>query len=295
MKNSAETYKPALAIIVPVFNEERGLPSFLDEMKQFADECPYECEIMYVDDGSVDGTGALLHEAGVLVHRHEVNLGYGAALKSGIQRTSAPIIVIIDSDGTYNPNEIISLVPLLEENDMVVGARLGPEAQIPWVRRPAKWMIRRFAEWMVRRSIPDLNSGLRAVHRSRIEPVMRLLPDGFSLTTTLTTALHAMGMRVEYLPIEYRKRSGSSKFHPIRDTWNMIMVILRTIVLFRPLNFFLPLSFLLAFLAVSVGIASKLAGEFMDATFIVLMMSSVQMFVLGLVADLIVRLHLRTH
>ena len=75
----------------------------------------------------------------------------------------------------------------------------------------------------------------------------------------------------------------------------MIMVILRTIVLIRPLNVFLPLSLTLAILAFLVLIISKAMGRFMDATFIILIMASIQMFVLGLIADLIVRINLWTH
>ena len=75
----------------------------------------------------------------------------------------------------------------------------------------------------------------------------------------------------------------------------MILLILRTVVLLRPLNVFLPLCLLFALLAVGVLIVSKIQGQFMDATFIVLMLASVQMFVLGLIADLIVRINLWTH
>ena len=206
-----------------------------------------------------------------------------------------PNIVIIDADGTYPPAEIEKLVQQLEHVDMAVGARTGADAKIPWVRRPAKWLIRMFAQWMVRRPIPDLNSGLRAFRRDRVEPILRLLPDGFSLTTTITIAFQATGSRVDYIQTEYRLRSGKSKFRPIADTWNLILVILRTIVLLRPLNFFLPLSVLLAVLAMLVGGVSLAMGRFMDATFILIMMASMQMFVLGLIADLIVRVQYRTH
>jgi hypothetical protein len=149
---------------------------------------------------------------------------------------------------------------------------------------------------MVRRPIPDLNSGLRAFRKSYIVKVQRLLPDGFSLTTTLTVALLTSGRSVHYETIHYNKRAGKSKFKPITDTWNMILLILRTVVLIRPLNVFLPLSFILAIAAIGIGLWSKLYTEqFMDATFIVLMTTSIQMFVLGLIADLIVRITLWTH
>ncbi len=285
-----------VSIIVPIFNEENSIKSFLAELKQYIDSVSFPVEVVLVDDGSTDHTPEYLEETSFTVIRRHINCGYGAAIKCGIDNSQYEAIVIIDADGTYPPHEIGPIVELLEHNDMVVGARTGPDAKIPWIRRPAKWLIRLFAGWIVRYPIPDLNSGLRAIRRTQLKPVQRLLPDGFSLTTTLTVAFLSTGKRVHYQPIQYLKRSGSSKFHPIHDTWNMILLILRTVVLLRPLNVFIPLSFTLAIMAIGVLIYSKLFTEqFMDATFIVLMMASVQMFVLGLIADLIVRINLWTH
>jgi glycosyltransferase involved in cell wall biosynthesis len=285
-----------LSIIIPVYNEAEGIVAFLGELQTFLDAVDFPTEVILVDDGSTDGTPGLLIGVPFTVIRRDLNQGYGAAIKTGLENSRYERVAIIDADGTYPPQEIASVCRLLDTNDMVVGARTGSDARIPWTRRPAKWAIRLFAAWMVRRPIPDLNSGLRALRRSQLEPIRRLLPDGFSLTTTITVAFHSTGKRVYYQPIQYRKRAGTSKFHPITDTWNMILLILRTVVLLRPLNVFLPLSFVLAFLGLGVGFYTKFFSEkFMDATFIVLMMASVQMFVLGLIADLIVRINLWTH
>jgi len=287
---------PGISLIVPVYNEAEGLPAFLSDIQQVIESLPYPVEVTLVDDGSDDGTPGILRGQPYPMIRHEENRGYGAAIKTGLEHSRGEAVVIIDSDGTYRLEEILAVIRRLEEYDMVVGARLGPQARIPWTRRPAKWLIRQFAGWMVRRPIPDLNSGLRAVRRAPLEKIHKLLPDGFSLTTTITVAFLSMGKRVYFHPIQYQKRTGKSKFHPIRDTWNMILVILRTVVLLRPLNVFLPISFTLGLLALAVLLFSKwLTGQFMDATFIVLAMAGAQMFVLGLIADLIVRINLWTH
>ncbi len=284
-----------IAIVAPVFNEGAGLKSFVNDLHHAMKDYSFPLEIVFIDDGSTDDTAAILREEQFTVIQHETNRGYGAAIKTGIENTSGEIIVIIDADGTYPADEIPQIVDHMDRYDMVVGARTGEVVNIPLLRRPAKWLIRLFAAWMVRRSIPDLNSGLRAFRRGAVEPIVRLLPDGFSLTTTMTVAFHTQGRKVYYKPISYRKRAGQSKFRPFADTWNMILLILRTVVLIRPLNVFIPLSLFLAGLALAVLIISKLMGQFMDATFIVLMMTSIQMFVLGLIADLIVRINLWTH
>ena len=252
--------------------------------------------MILVDDGSTDGTASLLEDAPYQVIRHDTNRGYGAAIKTGVTHARYEATAIADADGTYNLDDLLAMVPHLDQCDMAVGARTGQDTQIPLMRRPAKWLIGVFAAWLTRRSIPDLNSGLRAFRRSEVEKILRLLPDGFSLTTTLTIAFHTGGRRVYYQPIRYGKRAGRSKFRPLADTWNMILLILRTVVLIRPLNFFVPFSLFLFLLALGVGIVSKFVFDhFMDATFIVLMMTSIQMFALGLIADLIVRTNLWTH
>ncbi|MDX9753220.1 MAG: glycosyltransferase family 2 protein, partial [bacterium] len=289
VQSNPPSLEQGVSIVVPVYNEAENITPFLKELCHTTKALSYPAEIILVDDGSTDATSTLLPPASVKLIRHEINQGYGAAIKTGIHHSTHEALVIIDADGTYAAEDIPSLLKLLRQYEMVVGARLGVEAQIPWVRRPVKWIIGHFAAWMVRRRIPDLNSGLRAFRKSQVLPFIRLLPDGFSLTTTLTVALMTSGRRVFYHPIQYRKRGGKSKFRPISDTWNMILTILRTVVLIRPLNVFLPLSLILALLAVAVLVISKAMGHFMDATFIVLMTTSIQMFVLGLIADLIVR------
>ena len=203
-----------VSIVIPVYNEGEGIRAFLDELQTFLQTAPFSGEVLIVDDGSSDDTPKYLEDAPFTVIRHEVNRGYGAAIKTGLESARNETVVIIDADGTYPAREITKLYERLSQYDMVVGARTGPDAQIPWTRRPAKWLIRLFAGWMVRVPIPDLNSGLRAIRRSQLESVRRLLPDGFSLTTTITVAFLSMGKRVHYEPIEYRKRSGTSKFHP---------------------------------------------------------------------------------
>lgn len=295
-QNAAPQPAAGLSIIIPVYNEAEGILAFLGELEAFREAADFPIEVILVDDGSTDDTPNLLTGVPYTVIRRDVNQGYGAAIKTGLENSRHERVVIIDADGTYPPGEIEPVYRLLDTYDMVVGARTGSDAQIPWLRRPAKWAIRLFAAWLVRRPIPDLNSGLRALRRSQLESIRRLLPDGFSLTTTITVAFHSTGKRVFYQPIQYRKRAGTSKFHPITDTWNMILLILRTVVLLRPLNVFLPFSFILAFLGLGIGFYTKFFTErFMDSTFIVLIMASVQMFVLGLIADLIVRINLWTH
>jgi hypothetical protein len=136
--------------------------------------------------------------------------------------------------------------------------------------------------------IPDLNSGLRIFRREVAQQFTRILPDGFSFTTTITLAMLERGYRVKYVPIDYHKRAGRSKIRPVYDTLNILQLILRTTMYFAPLKIFLPIAALLTLLGVAIMIYSTIAlGRLMDVTVVVTLLAALQMAMTGLLADLI--------
>jgi glycosyltransferase involved in cell wall biosynthesis len=276
--------QPRVSVVVPAYNERQGLAGVLQELKALG----AEYEILVVDDGSTDGTDEIARAAGVRVLRHHRNRGYGAALKTGIRAAAAPVVVITDADGTYPNERIPELVARLEEADMVVGARTGQRVAIPWMRRPAKWVLNRLADYLAETHIPDLNSGLRAFRRDLAMRYFSILPAGFSFTTTITLAFLVNEHRVAYVPIDYHPRKGRSKIRPIQDTANFLSLIVRTVVYFRPLKVFLPISGLLLLASVLIFLGSWLfTPKIMDASVTITFVSGIQMAALGLLADLI--------
>lgn len=284
------------SIVVPVYNEEQAAEETIRALDQvLSASYPGDgYEIIAVDDGSQDASGEVLkrlqnHIANLDVLVHPQNRGYGAALKTGIRHARHDVIVITDADGTYPSEGIPRLTNLLEQgSDMAVGARTAPGARIPLVRKPAKWAIRRLAEYLGGEKIPDLNSGLRAIRKDVVRQFWRVLPDGFSFTATITLAALSSGFQVTYVPIEYHKRGGKSKFRPIRDTLNFIQLVVRTVMYFNPLKVFVPLSAIFIGLSVLVGVVSRLlTGQVMDVIAVVLFVTGVQIMVTGMLADLI--------
>ena len=239
------------SIIIPAYNEEQAIGDTLEHLQDRLSLSQGTYEIIVVNDGSTDGThGALAGRDDVSVIHHPRNLGYGAALKTGIRHAKYPLIVITDSDGTYPNERIPDLVALAKDVDMVVGSRTGANVEYPLIRKIPKWFLVRFAEWMVRRPIPDLNSGLRVFRKSVAERFLNIFPDGFSFTTTITLAMLTNRYAVHYEPIDYHARIGKSKIQPIRDTLRFVQLILRTGMYFAPLRVFLPVAgvFFLAFM-----------------------------------------------
>jgi hypothetical protein len=125
------------------------------------------------------------------------------------------------------------------------------------------------------------------MRKDRVERFFSILPDSFSFTSTITLAFLTNGYSVKYIPIEYYKRKGKSKIHPIKDTLNFIQLIIRTIMYFNPLKIFLPLSFIFFMASAAVLIVSWLSGQFMDVTTVILFVTGIQLLAIGMIADLI--------
>ncbi len=274
----------ALSIVVPAYNETGGIRPTLEQLAEAVSGV--DCEILVVDDGSDDDTAAQAESCGaVRVLRHDVNRGYGAALKTGIRNARADVICITDADGTYPNDRIPELLGLMDRYDMVVGARTGANVAIPLVRRPAKWVLNQLANLLAGTRIPDLNSGLRLFRKGIAEKYMRFLPSGFSFTTTITMAMLNDDYLVKYVPIDYYHREGRSKIRPIRDTTNFVLLILRVTMYFKPLKIFLPVTLLLL-LASAIAIASDVgtATGLSDKS-VILSLATGMVFLVGLLAD----------
>ena len=276
-------------MIIPAYNEEEAISSVLDDLQAALKLIPRPSEILVVDDGSTDGTAAAAERPGVTVIQREINLGYGASLKLGIREASHDLVVITDADGTYPANRIGDLLSTMERADMVVGARISDNVHIPMIRRFPKWCLRKLAGILTRRPIPDLNSGLRVFRKHEVETYRHLLPNGFSFTTTITLAYHSDGRAVHYIPIDYERRTGRSKIRPVTDTYNFILLILRTVLYFDPMRIFMPPALLtMAFTGIALSYDIFWLRNLSDKSLTGIMITTM-LFGLALLGDLIVR------
>ena len=277
-----------LTILVPAYNEERGIATVVAWIRQALEPSGLDYEVLVIDDGSADRTAEIAEGTGARVLRHGGNRGYGEALKSGIQHATHEWVAIIDADGSYPAEQIPELAGHLTRADMVVGARTRSGAAIPLIRRPAKMFLTWLASYLTGTHIPDLNSGLRIFRRRLALEFLHLLPSGFSFTTTITMCALNNGYLVEYVPIDYLKRTGSSKIRPLQDTLNFLLLILRITLLFNPLKIFLPLGgvfFLLALVTWGVGLA--MFGRLFDNLILFQAELGTIAIMIGMLADLI--------
>ena len=285
-----ETAPLGVSVVIPVYNEIDAIQETVDEVARYMTDSRLDFEIILVDDGSSDGTGEVIERQtvpGVRSVHHEVNRGYGAALKTGLEHARFDLIAITDADGTY-PNERLPwLVDELGDNDMIVGARVGKNAKIPAIRKPAKKALNQLANYLSETKIPDLNSGFRVMRKGVVKRFTHILPDSFSFTTTITLAMLSDGYKVKYVPIDYFHRAGNSKIHPIKDTIRFTQLVIRTVMYFNPLRIFIPLSLALFFAAFLVLIYRLITGDGLLIFGTVLFVSAIQVLTTGMLADLI--------
>jgi len=281
-----------LSVVIPAFNEEKGIGRTVAEVRESLSKLPLDFEIIVVDDGSSDGTRAAAEKSGAKVISHEENRGYGAALKQGIMAGTSTYVAIIDADGTYPANDIPKMLAIANTADMVVAARDTGMTNVPLIRRPAKFILNKFANFLAQRKIPDLNSGLRVIRRTSLMRFLFLLPSGFSFTTTITLCMICSELTVKYVPIDYRRRIGRSSMKAT-DFFNFLLLVLRAIVLFNPLRVFLPVGAVLFVLGVVKLVYDVFTVENLSESAVLGVLGAIMIWTFGLLADMISRLNLR--
>ena len=295
-----QTSRLRVTIVLPCFNEQDHVLLELERITAAMEASEYagDYELLAIDDASTDRTLAVLEAArprfpAMRVLAFHRNGGSGTARRIGTQRARGDLVVWTDADMTY-PNERIPeqcrMLDASNEFDQVVGARRSEEGTYKLLRVPAKWTIRKIAEFLTGSKIPDLNSGLRAFRRDVSLPYLRLLPPGFSCVTTITLSFLSNQHDVVYLPIDYAKRAGTSKFHFTKDAYRYLLQVLRMVMYFNPLKVLMPLALGL----LGVGVVKGIVDVFTHPVRIAV--NTILIFVTGLViaavallADLIVR------
>jgi glycosyltransferase involved in cell wall biosynthesis len=294
-----QTPRPVrVTIVLPCHNEGDHVRLELERICAAMDASEFSYELLAVDDGSTDNTLEVLEASeldfpALKVLAFKRNSGAGTVRRFGSQNANGEIVVWTDADMSYPNERIPELVRALDEDpsiDQVVGARTTEQGTYKVLRVSAKWAIRKFAEWLTSERIPDLNSGLRAFRRDVAKPYLRLLPPGFSCVTTITVAFLANQHGIRFMPIDYSKRAGTSKFRFVRDAYRYILQVLRMVMYFNPLKALMPLALTLVGLGIAKGIVDISLHPVRLATNTVLVfLTGLIIASLALLADLIVR------
>jgi dolichol-phosphate mannosyltransferase len=205
---------PALAVVVPFFNEEAAAGTVIDELCRELAALGQEWEAVLVNDGSTDGTAAALAQASTswprcrVVHL-PVNGGQGPALRHGIQQTRAPIIAIMDGDGQNVPADLGVLLAALDRADLVVGVRTPRHDS--WLRRRMSRVANAVRGWILRDGVTDAACALKVFRRE----LLATFPDApeYMFHPYLPALARAAGYQIAERPVRHRpRRVGRSKY-----------------------------------------------------------------------------------
>ncbi len=217
-------------VVIPAYNEAASIVGVIYAIRSY-----FEGDILVVDDGSTDETGALAGRAGAAVVRHACNLGIGAAVQTGFMYALGhgyDTVVRLDGDGQHDPSYIPRFLHELNEGaDVVVGSRfLAREGfQSTYVRRIGIFILS-IVSALVGTRVTDPTSGYWALGQRALAVLAGSQPDDYPETEALVLATRA-GCRIHELPVIMMARTtGQSSISTLHSGFYMLKVILAVLV-----------------------------------------------------------------
>ena len=224
---------PLLSIIIPAYNEASRLPPYLDAIQCYLETSRRErCEIIVVDDGSQDETGAIVERRasdwpGLSVCRHDRNRGKGAALRTGALAARGEMVLFVDADGATAIAEERKLGDAIAQGaDVAVGSRLIDSHSVSvrrsWHRRLMGRAFARATRAILPLAIRDTQCGFKMFRRDVcVMLIKRCREQGYLLDVELLAWAEAMRFRVAEIPVSWRDVPGS-KLCLARDAGEML-------------------------------------------------------------------------
>lgn len=296
----AEAAPPTLSIVIPIFDERGALPGLIGELDEVIDQTDLDCELIFVDDGSTDGSGDYLSE--LASRRPEVlaidlgrNVGKSGALAAGFDRSRGGYVVTLDGDGQDDPHEIPALIEKLDEGfDLVSGWK--QDRQDPARRRWASRLFNRATARISGVHLHDFNNGLKAYRGERIRS-LRIYGEMHRFIPVLGAQ---QGWSVTEIPVNHRPREhGRTKFgleRYVRGMLDLLAVVFMDRYGNRPLHLFGGLGIIVFLVGILIGIyltIEKIAGESIGnrpllLLAVLLIVVGIQFFTFGLLAQMLV-------
>jgi len=225
---------PIVSVVVPAYNEAKRIRPTLERIKSYFGERNEPFEILVVDDGSTDDTIAVARGVGdpVRVIEQRRNLGKGAAVRSGVFESRAPMILFTDADLSTPIEQWEPIRAKLDDGfDVVVGSRALVDSQIeirqPWYRermgKTFNWIIR----LVLRLELKDTQCGFKLFERSAGRELFgRARIDGFAFDAEILFLATRLGYRIGELPVPWFD-SLPSRVDTVRHSGQMLKDVMR--------------------------------------------------------------------
>jgi glycosyltransferase involved in cell wall biosynthesis len=205
----------AVSLFFPMFNEEGNIGQAVAAALEVLGSVAVACEVIVIDDGSVDQTGTIADrlaaaDTRVRVVHHVQNRGYGAALRSGFAAARYPLVVLVDGDNQFDLRELPILLGALTTCDVVSGYRIT--RRDPWIRRLNGFLYNRLAKLLFDISIRDVNCGFKVYRRDLLE---RLLPalrsTGALINVEMLARTRKLGVTVGEVGVHHYPREAGNQ------------------------------------------------------------------------------------
>jgi hypothetical protein len=216
-----------VTLVIPARNEARNLPWVLERIPDCVDE------VILVDGFSTDATQDMADFCRPTIrHVSQKRRGKGAGLLAGFEAAQGDYVLMIDADGSMDPEEIPRYIWYLDHGfDFVKGSRFvagGGSLDITHMRRLGNWALMMIAKIRFGTQLTDLCYGYCGFHR-RWLPALGLSASGFEIETEMTLQAITAGLRIGEVPsLEMPRRSGRSNLRTFRDGWRVLRTILGT-------------------------------------------------------------------
>jgi dolichol-phosphate mannosyltransferase len=203
---------PELSIILPVYNEAESLPVLWDEIRETIDALGRSTEVLFVDDGSTDGSTEFMRDLAkrdprVRLLRLAANSGLSAAFDAGYQAARGDIVATMDSDLQTNPRDLVTLFTRLDQADAVVGWR--SIRHDTWLKRISSKIANTVRDRVTHEHVRDSACSLRLMKRH----CLAAIPPYAGMHRFVPTLLHIAGFTIVEMPVTHRKRRyGKSKY-----------------------------------------------------------------------------------
>ncbi|MDP3766184.1 MAG: glycosyltransferase family 2 protein [Nanoarchaeota archaeon] len=205
--------------VIPAYNEEKSIFNIVKKTKK------YTSNVVVVDDGSKDKTKEGTEKANAIVLRHIVNLGKGAALKTGCDfavKKGANFIVALDADAQHNPDDIPRFVEKLRKYDIVFSYRKA-SGEMPLVLRFGNWVISNVVRILYGINLNDTQCGFRAFSREAYKKI-RWNASDYSMESEMISRAGKQRLKYVQIPIETiysDKYKGTTVIDGIKIVLNM--------------------------------------------------------------------------
>ena len=225
-------YSYGVSVFFPAYNDAPSLPALIGKTFAVLREHVSDFEVIVVNDGSQDNTGAVLLElqrefgAQMRIVTHEVNRGYGGALRSGFEAATKEFVFYTDGDGQYDVGELPKLLERMRSNvSFVNGYKL--ERNDPWHRIWIGKTYNQFARLLFNVSLRDIDCDFRLIRRSLLQ-LIHLESTSGTICVELVRKLELCGMDVEEVGVHhYPRLHGKSQFFRVKSLFTTLFQLLR--------------------------------------------------------------------